>query len=179
MAATADVVSKTLIEIFESVPEYADYDDPEAIRQSEDAYRIALGYLTKTWGEQLLEIAEEPPTPLTSHDLHTIDALVEKVSAVITQLNDLDRARTLGSGEQRRTALRETDAAILKALEETSRMMQGINGPRSVSLWLKANAAPIYRRLYRLSRDIARRNQVLRARRHPWRQDSPSIGKQH
>jgi hypothetical protein len=179
MVATADVVSRSLIEIFECVPEYAHYDDPETIRRSEDAYRIALCYLTKTWGEQLLEIAEEPPTPLTSHDLHTIDALVEKVSAVIAQLNDLDRAQTLGSGERRRDALRETDAAILKALEELSRMMHGINGPRSFSLWLRTNAAPIYRRLYRLSREIARRNQVLRARRHPWRQDSPSIGSHH
>lgn len=176
MAAAADVVSKTLVEIFESVPEYADYDDPEVIRQSEDAYRIALGHLTKTWGEQLLELAEQPPTPLTSHDVHTIDALVEKVSAVISQLNDLDRARTLGPGEQRHAALRESDAAILKALEEMSRMMLGIGGPRSVTLWLKANAAPMYRRLHRLSRDIGRRNQVLRARRHPWREGSPSIG---
>jgi hypothetical protein len=179
MASTADVVSKTLIEIFDSVPEYADYDDPEAIRQSEDAYRIALGHLAKRWGEQLLEIAEEPPTPLTSHDVHTIDALVEKVSAVIAQLNDLDRARTLGARGQRRAALRESDAAILKALEEMSRMMLGINGPRSVTLWLKANAAPMYRRLHRLGRDIAQRNQVLRARRHPWRHDSPSIGNHH
>ena len=179
MGATADVVSKTLIEIFESVPEYADYDDPEAIRQSEDAYRIAIGQLTKTWGEQLLELAEEPPTPLTSHDVHTIDALVEKVSAVITQLNDLDRARTLGPGEQRHMALRESDAAILKALEEMSRIMLGINGPRSATLWLKASAAPLYRRLHRLSRDLAKRNQVLRAHRHPWRHDSPQIGNHH
>ena len=179
MAAAADVVSKVLIEIFESVTEYVNYDDPEAIRQSEDAYRIALAHLAKTWGEQLLELAEEPPTPLTSHDVQTIDALVEKVSAVISQLNDLDRARTLGPGEQRHTALRESDAAILKALEEMAHMMLGLNGPRGVTLWLKANAAPMYRRLYRLSRDIARRNQVLRARRHPWRHDSPSIGNQH
>ena len=175
MAASADVVNKVLIEIFESVPEYDDYGDPDAIRAGEDTYRIALARLTKTWGDQLLELAEEPPTPLTGHDIHTIDALVENISAIITQLNDLDRARTLGRAGVRYHALRESDAAILKSLDDASRMMQALNGPVSASMWLKANAAPIYRRVCRLGRDIARRNQVLRSRPHPWRYDSDSF----
>lgn len=176
MAASADVVSKSLIGIFACVPDYGTYSDPEAIRRSEDAYRIALATLAKAWGDQLLEIAESPPSPLTGRDLHMLDALVEKVGAMIAQLNDLDRARTLGEGGRRREALCESDAAILKAMEEISRRMQTISGPRSVTLWLKDNAAPVYRRLRRLGGDIARRNQVLRARRHPWRDDSPSLG---
>lgn len=175
MAAGADVVNKALIEIFESVPEYDDYGDPDAIRIGEDTYRVALGRLAKAWGDQLLELAEEPPTPLTGRDVHTIDALVEKISAIIVQLNDLDRARTLDRAGLRHRALLEADAAILKSLEETSRMMQALSAPRSASLWLKDNAAPIYRRLRRLGRDIARRNQVLRARRQPWRDDSVSV----
>lgn len=176
MVASADVVSRTLVEIFDSVPDYESYTDPEAIRTGEEAYRMALGKLAKNWGDQLLEIAEEPPTPLTSRDVHTLDALIEKVSAFLSQLNDLDRARTLGTRGRRQAALRESDAAILKSVEETSRRMQTINGPRNISLWLKDNAAPVYRRLRRLGADLARRNQVLRARRHPWREDSPGHG---
>mgnify|MGYP001818480785 FL=1 len=172
MTASADVVSRALINIFESVPEYDAYGDPESIRLSEDAYRVAVAQLTKTWGDQLLELAESPPTPLTGRDVHTIDALVEKITAVITQLNDLDRARTLASTGPRHRALQDADAAILSALEVTSRRMQDLNGPRNPSLWIKDNAAAIYRRLRRLSRDIALRNQVLRARRQPWRDDS-------
>lgn len=175
MSATADVVSRSLIEIFESVPEYADYGDPETMRSGEDAYRIAVGQLAKHWGDQLLDLAETPPTPLTGRDVHVIDALVEKVGAVIGQLDDLDRARILDHEGPRSEALRAADAGILKALEEISRLMLGINGPRSASLWLKDSAAPIYRRLRRLGRDIARRNQVLRARRAPWRQDAPPV----
>lgn len=175
MNASADVVSESLIGIFESIPEYEAYADPESIRICEDAYRIAVARLTKTWGDQLLELAEAPPTPLTGHDVHTIDALVEKISAVITQLNDLESARTLAAAGHRHRALLESDAAILKALEGTSRRMQELSGPRSASLWLKDNAAAIYRHLRRLSRDIARRNQVLRARRQPWRDDTASV----
>lgn len=173
MGATAGVVSKNLIEVFESVPEYALYDDPDAVRLGEDAYRVAVGRLTKHWGDQLLELAEAPPTPITGRDLNVIDALVERVSAVINQLNDLDRARVVEHDGMRSEALRVADAAILKALEEISRLMRGISGPRTASLWLKDSAAPIYRRLRRLDRDIARRNQILRARRHPWRDDAP------
>jgi hypothetical protein len=165
MAASADVVDKALIEIFETVPEYDTYGDPEALRISEDTYRVALARLTKTWGDQLLELAEAPPTPLTGRDVSTIDALVEKISGILSLLNGLQRARTLGTEGARREALLETDAAILKALEDTCRMMHALDGPRSASLWLKDNAAPIYRRLGRLSRDISRRNQVLLTRR--------------
>jgi hypothetical protein len=173
MAASADVVDKTLIDIFESVPEYGAYADPDSIRLFEDAYRIALARLTKTWGDQLLELAEDPPTPLTGRDVHTIDALVERISAVITQLNDLDEARALATSGTRCRALQQADAAILKALEETSRRMQELGGARSPSLWIKAHAGPIYKRLRRLDRDVALRNQVLRARRQPWRDDTP------
>jgi hypothetical protein len=172
MAASADVVSEALIEIFESIPEYDAYGDPESIRLSEDAYRIALARLTKTWGDQLLELAESRPTPLTGRDVHTLDALVEKISAVITQLNDLDRSRALAASGPRHCALLEADAAILKALEETSRRMQELYGPRNPSLWIKDNAAPIYRRLRRVGRDVALRNQILRARRQPWRDET-------
>ena len=112
MAASADVVNKVLIEIFESVPEYDDYGDPDAIRAGEDTYRVALARLTKNWGDQLLELAEEPPTPLTGHDVHTIDALVENIAAIITQLNDLDRARTLGRTGVRRRALSEAELIL-------------------------------------------------------------------
>ena len=49
--------------------------------------------------------------------------------------------------------------------------MQDLDRPRTTSLWLKDNAAAIYRRLRRIGRDVARRNQVLRARRHPWRDE--------
>jgi hypothetical protein len=172
MAASADVVSEALIEIFESVPEYGAYGDPENIRLSEDVYRIALARLTKNWGDQLLELVESPPTPLTGRDVQTLDALVEKISGVITQLNDLDRARALAAAGPRHLALLNADAAILKALEETSRRMQELHGPRNPSLWVKDNAAAIYRRLRRLGRDIALRNQVLRARRQPWRDET-------
>ncbi|RKZ13398.1 hypothetical protein DRQ32_01690 [bacterium] len=176
MSSSADVVSKNLIEIFGCVPDYDTYTDPEAIRCSEDAYRVALALLAKSWGDQLLEIIEQPPSPLTSREVHTLDALIGKVSAVINQFNDLDRTRTLGPHGRRHTALGECDATILKAVEETARRMQQISGPRNINLWLKDNAAPVYRRLRRLGEDIARRNQVLRARRHPWRDDSPSLG---
>lgn len=172
MVASAGVVNESLIDIFECVPDYARYGDPAAIREDEDAYRIAVARLAKSWGDQLLELAEAPPTPLTGRDVHTLDALVEKISAVITQLNDLDRARTLAVSGMRHLALLEADAAILRALEETSRRMQELNRPRSASLWIKDNAAPIYRRLRRLGQEIALRNQVLRALRSPWSEDS-------
>jgi hypothetical protein len=177
MASSADVVSKALIDVFESVPEYANYDRPESIRRNEDRFRLAVGRLTKAWGDQLLELAEEPPTPLTSRDIQTLDALVETVTAVIEQLDDLDRARSLRAGEGRHEALRRADAGILRALEETSRLMDSLSRSRSASLWIRANAAPVYRRLRRLGRDVALRNHVLRARRHPWRDDSPSLGR--
>lgn len=175
MRSSADVASGCLIEVFDKVPDYSSYVDPDAIRPGEDGYRVAVGRLAKYWGDQLLEIAEDPPTPITGHDVHTLDILVETISALITQLNDLDRARPLESGSARDEALRIADASILKGLEETARLMGELVGPRTVSLWVRHHAGPVYRRLRRLGRDFARRNQVLRARRAPWAADHPAV----
>jgi hypothetical protein len=161
MTASAAVVSAKLIELFDNVPEYVDYDCDEVVKDFESDYRIALGRIAKSWGDQLLDLAEHPASPLTRNETKTIDALLERISEVFEQLNTFEEVRVPADDTDRRETLRLVDGSILHAIEETASLMCGLQSKHAASLWLHDRAGKMYRRLRRLARELRRRNQVL------------------
>lgn len=161
MTASAAVVSTRLIDVFDHVPEYTDYDCEDVVKELESEYRVALGRLAKAWGDSLLDLAEHPRAPLTKRETRTIDALLERISEVFEQLNTFERVALPASEWKRREALKLADSTILHTLEETAELMRSLQPARGASLWLNHHAAPMYRRLRRLSKMLERRNRVL------------------
>ncbi len=167
MTASAAVASAELVEVFDTVPEYVDYDSVDAVREFETDYRVALGRITKAWGDALLDVAERPIAPLTQKEIRTIDALLERLSDVFEQLNDFERTRIRADEIGRREALREADARILRTLEETADFVHELHPSRAPSLWLQRRGGMVYRRLRRLAQQLRARNQVLRGWKKP------------
>lgn len=157
----AAVVSSMMVEVFHHVPEYLDYDHADSVRDGESNYRVALGRVAKAWGDQLLDLAENPGTGLTRTETRTIDALLERISEIFAQLNMFDLTELSADDTERRLELREADGSILDTVEEGSALMRDLRMTQGASLWLHDNAGAMYRRLRRLARQIQHRNAVL------------------
>lgn len=161
MTANAAVVSVKLVELFDTIPDYVDYDSSDVVRDLESDYRVALGRVAKEWGDQLLDLAENPPTPLTRNESRTIDALLERISEIFQELNTFRDTRLPINDEDRRLQLRRSDSAILRCIEQNAILMHGLQPHDGGSLWLHGHANAMYRRLRRLVRELHRRNKVL------------------
>lgn len=157
----AAVVSSQMVDVFHHVPEYRDYDHADSVRDGESHYRVALGRVAKAWGDQLLDLVENPRTGLTRTETRTIDALLERISEVFAQLNAFDLSEFRSDDTRRRMQLREADGAILDTVEEGSALMRDLRLTQGASLWLHDHAGAMYRRLRRLARQLERRNAVL------------------
>ena len=160
----AAVVSNLMIDVFHHVPEYRDYHRADSVRDGESNYRVALGRVAKAWGDQLLDLAENPSTGLTRTEARTIDALLERISEVFAQLNAFDLAELDSDDHQRRTELREADGTILDTVEEGAALMRDLRMTQGASFWLHDHAGAMYRRLRRLARQLEYRNAVLGGR---------------
>lgn len=163
----AAVVSSMMVEVFHHVPEYLDYDHADSVRHGESNYRVALGRVAKAWGDQLLDLAENPGTGLTRTETRTIDALLERISEIFAQLNAFDPTELSVDDSQRRVDLREADGSILDTVEEGSALMRDLRMTQGASLWLHDHAGAMYRRLRRLTRQLEHRNAVLGGRPQP------------
>ena len=161
MTASAAVVSGKLIELFDNVPEYFNYDCDEVVKDLESDYRIALGKVAKAWGDQILDLAEHPASPLTRNEARTIDALLERISEVFEQLNTFVIVELTSDDDELREHLRKVDGQILHAVEEMATLMWELQTKRGASLWLNERAGKMYRRLRRLARELRHRNRVL------------------
>lgn len=161
MTASAAVVSTQLIDLFDHVPEYQDYDCPDVVKELEADYRVAMGRVTKAWGDALLDLAERPRSPLTKQELRTIDALLDRITEIFDQLNTFEQTRLPAKATERRERLRVADGSILKTIEEAAQLIAALQPSRGVSLWLNENAAPMYRRLRRITKELRVRNRVL------------------
>ena len=159
--SAAAVVSGLMVEVFDHVPEYLEYDHADSVHVSESGYRVALGRVAKAWGDQLLDLAENPGNGLTRTETRTIDALLERISEIFAELNAFDHAELPSDDTRRRLQLREADASILDTVEEAAALMRRLRLTQGPSLWLQDNAGPVYRRLRRIARQLERRNQVL------------------
>lgn len=160
----AAVVSSQMVDVFHHVPEYLDYDHADSVRDGESQYRVALGRVAKAWGDQLLDLVENPRSGLTRTETRTIDALLERISEVFAQLNAFDLEAFEKGDTQRRLQLREADGSILDTVEEGSALMRDLRLTQGTSLWLHDHAGAMYRRLRRLARQLEHRNAVLGGR---------------
>ena len=163
MTANAAVVSTKLVELFDTVPDYLDYECEEAVRDTESDYRVALGRVAKAWGDQLLDLAEHPPSPLTRNERRTIDTLLNLIGQVFRELNSFQDTYLPPGDRRRRLRLRRSDGAILRCVEQSVRVMDALQTRDGPALWLHGNASGMYRRLRRLTRELHRRNELLAA----------------
>jgi hypothetical protein len=161
MTANAAVVSTKLVELFDTVPDYLDYECEEAVRDTESDYRVALGRVAKAWGDQLLELAEHPPSPLTRNERQTIDILLNLIGQVFRELNTFQDTFLPPGDRRRRLRLRRSDGTILRCMEQSVRLMDALHPRDGAALWLHGSASGMYRRLRRLTRELHRRNELL------------------
>jgi hypothetical protein len=162
MSAAATIVSTDLIELFDTVPDYLEYQSPQSIMDLESDYRVALGRLAKTWGDQLLELAERPSVPLSSEDAEALDSLLARISDVFEQLNAFRGAVFDPENSAGRQRLRVSDAQILHTVESTMSLLAELDPARGPGIWIEMHGAPFQRRLLRLSRELRRRNRLLK-----------------
>ncbi len=162
MSASATIVSSDLVELFDTVPDYQDYSSPESIKDFEADYRIALGRLAKGWGDQLLDLAEHPSVPLSHEDAQAIDTLLERISEVFEQLNAFRAPAFDPNSEVGRQRLQVSDGQILHTVESAIGDLSHLNPASGPCQWLDAHAGDFQRRLRRLSRELRRRNRLLR-----------------
>jgi hypothetical protein len=162
MSATATIVSTDLVELFDTVPDYFEYQSPESIKDLEADYRIALGRLAKGWGDQLLDMAERPSVPLSQEDAQAIDTLLERISDVFEQLNSFRGAVFDPENEVGRQRLQVSDGQILQTVESTICVLGALDPANGPCQWLDDHAGGFQRRLRRLSRELRRRNRLLR-----------------
>ena len=160
-ARAAAVVPDALVDVFEHVPEYSGYDSPDFVQSCESDFRISLGRVIKSWGDQLLDLAERPDTPLSQADMHAIDVLLSAIGDLFDQLNRFRSTRVTPRERLRRESLRRADAAIIELMEETSLVMRELRAQRLGTRWLHDHADDLTDRLHSLTRRLRRRNEVL------------------
>ena len=161
MPASATLVSTDLVELFDTVPEYAEYGDADSIQNLEADYRIALGRLAKSWGDQLLDVAEHPLVPLSQQETRAIDTLLERISEIFEQLNSFQISRCTKDDPKAEERMRHSDAQIISAAESATWMLHQLQSKVTCSEWLQSQGPGLQRRLRRLSRELRRRNRVL------------------
>lgn len=161
MPATATLVSTDLVELFDTVPEYEEYRSTDTIQNLEADYRIALGRLAKSWGDQLLDVAERPMVPLSQEEARAIDTLLERISEIFEQLNSFRISRCTGDDAEAELRMRRSDAQIMSAAESATRILHELHPNAACGHWLQTQGGSLQRRLRRLSRELRRRNRVL------------------
>ena len=162
-ARAAAILPEALVDVFEHVPEYRDYEDSDAVKSSESEFRISLGRVIKAWGDQLLDVAENRSTPLSRQELESIDVILGEIAELFDQLNRFQPTRLTAGERARRDRLRRADARIIAIMEEADRSIQLLRDRRRAARWLDDEAASMAQSLQALVTGLERRNDVLLA----------------
>lgn len=160
-ARAAVIAPEPLVDVFEHVPEYTDYDQPDSVKSSESEYRISLGRVIKAWGDQLLDVAENSDTPLSHEEMQSIDEILGGIAELFDELNRFRPTSVSDQESARVDRLRRADALIIALLEESHRIMQPLRERRQAKHWLDDRAADMARSLHALVTGLERRNDVL------------------
>ena len=160
-ARAASLAPDALIDVFEHVPEYTGYDQPDTVKACESEYRISLGRVIKAWGDHLLEVAENTETPLSRQELQSIDAILSGIADLFDQLNRFQPTRVALAETVRRDRLRRADAMIIALMEESARIIRPLERQRVGTAWLSESADAMTASLDALVHGLERRNAVL------------------
>jgi hypothetical protein len=160
-ARAAAIVPDALVDVFEHVPEYSGYDDRDVVKTCESDFRISLGRVIKSWGDQLLDAAEHTETPLTRAEMHAVDVLLGGIADLFDQRNRFRPVLVDDDESTRRESLARADAGIIALLEEGAQLMRDLRTPSLAHRWLEHHAAEMAERLHHLNDRLDRRNRVL------------------
>jgi len=160
-ARAAAIAPETLVDVFENVPEYSHYDEPDSVKSCESEYRISLGRVIKGWGDRLLDVAENARTPLSRDEMHSIDLILAGIAETFDELNRFRPTQVDEDEIARVERLRRADALIITILEESQRIIQALDGKRETQEWLTQRAEDMTRSLQALATGLERRNDVL------------------
>lgn len=160
-ARAAAIAPDTLVDVFEHVPEYSEYTEPESVKSNESEYRISLGRVIKSWGDQLLDVAENAPAPLTRQEMHSLDQILAGIADLFDELNRFEPTQLIESERARLDRLHRADAMIIALLEESQRIIEPLGVKRNTDQWFVERAEEMTRSLHALATGLERRNDVL------------------
>lgn len=160
MARSARTLPSSLTEVLEQIPDYRDYGRPGRAESHEAPWRLGVARAVKRYGDRLLGVAELEG-PLGASESHAVDMLLSRVGDAVQQLSVRGECWLRPGDRAARRELAVLDRRILARLEELLSRQVGLGRRVPVTPWLHAHAAPCYRQLRRLRRDIKARNEIL------------------
>jgi hypothetical protein len=160
MAQAARTSTAELVRVLERLPHYDLYLSGEKAIELESSYRVGVGRMVKSWGDQLLDIAEEKPRMLSRQQTGMIDNLLQEISEIFRVLNQLGELQPFEDPRRVQSA-RQCDARLLASLDEAHRLIQRLRQREFSGVWVEQNFKPFYRKLRHIERLLARRNRLL------------------
>jgi hypothetical protein len=163
MAFAAKVSTQRIVHLLDAMPNYSEYGEIQRAMENETSYRLALGYILKGWGDQLLDLAEQQPGTLSRSQTRMVDALLEGIGEIFATLNSM---RELGSfsDEAGPQFLQESDAKLLKLLERAQRIVVELRQREFSGVWIEKHAKSLFRTFHRIEKVLASRNDLLGTR---------------
>jgi hypothetical protein len=157
MASYAKLSTQRIVHVLDAMPDYAKYTELQGATENETNFRLALGYVLKAWGDQLLDLAEEQPRALSRTQTRMVDTLLEGIGEVFHTLNSMQ-------GMDEGTVppeLLDSDARLLENLERAQRMILELRQREFSGVWIEKHAKPLFRALRRIEKILASRNDLL------------------
>ena len=160
MAQAARTSTAELVRVLERLPHYDLYQSGDKAIELESSYRVGVGRMVKSWGDQLLDIAEEKPRMLSRQQTGLIDNLLQEISEIFRVLNQLGALQPFEDPRRVQSA-RHCDARLLNSLDEAHRLMLRLRQREFSGVWVEQNFKPFIRQLRHIERLLARRNRLL------------------
>ncbi len=175
MTASAALSSPALVKLLETLPDYAMYDDLDSTHMVESGYRLALGRILKTWGDRILDLAEQPGTSLTRSQGATVDQIMEQIGTCFRQLNAHEMSDCDTSSWRRARPLRQCDSMLLRVVESSQELATELRFREARGLWLERHGDSFHKRLRLAARQLERRNSLLGLKPLSAREESDEI----
>lgn len=160
MARSAHTLPLALTEVLERIPDYRDYGRPGRAERHEAPWRLGVARALKRFGDRLMGVAELEG-PLGATESHAVDMLVSRVGDAVQELSVRGECWVRPGDRASRRELARIDRSILARLEDLLDRQVGLGRRVPATTWLHAHAAPCYRQLRRLRRDVRQRNEIL------------------
>ena len=160
MSRSAKISPSDLVHVLERLPEYRDYDEGERAQELESSYRVGVGRMVKSWGDQLLDIAEHSPRALSRNHAALIDNLLEEIGEIFRVLNTMGTLDPF-ENEKQAESTRRCDSRLLESLDEAQRLVSRLQQREFSGVWIEQNAKPLIRQLQHIERLLSRRNKLL------------------
>ena len=160
MVRAARTSTYELVGVLERLPHYDEYCDDGRAAELESAFRVGVGRMVKSWGDQLLDIVEAKPRALSRQQADVVDTLLQEIGEIFHVLNDMASLQPQTDSTRMESA-RRCDSRLLQSLDEAHRLVLRLHQREFSSIWLEQNATPLQRHLRHIEKLLSRRNRLL------------------